>query len=328
MKRREFLIGSAFAAGSGARIWGQRSDSNKEKLDRIAIMTACFSSIIKNPSRQNDPKRTFELLDLPDMYAEHYGIHLLEPTCQHFTSTEPDYLKEFAGRLKKAKSGLNQISLGQLSPVLPNSSATLLCISSPEPELRLEAVELTRQWIDHAAFLGCTRVMVNQGTLMPEIRTETVATLKKMTDYGKSRNIKVTMETRGGGGGGAARGGRGRAGAGEGQAADAPARPTSYSGDWRVVVEVLKGAGAWTNVDIGNYPSEEDRHASLRVMIPMSSGSCHAHYAPERWNFHDTIQLTKDLGYKGIWSVESGGNNGPDAYAQVQTIVDALVKEL
>jgi len=326
MRRREFLIGSAFAAGTGSRIWGQRSDSDKEKLGRIGIMTSSFSSIIKNAARPDDPKRTMELLDLPDMYAEHYGIHYLEPTCQHFTSTEPAYLKEFSGRLKKAKSQLNQISLGQLSPVIPGSSATLLCISSPDPVLRLEAIELTKQWIDHAAFLGCQRVMVNQGTLMPEIRNETIATLKIMTDYGKAKNVKVTMETRGGGGG-AARG-RGPAVAAGDSGAAAQARPASYSGEWRVLVEVLKAAGAWTNVDIGNYPSEEERHAALRVMLPMSSGSSHAHYAPERWSLHDTIQISKELGYKGIWSVEAGGNNGPDAYSQAQTIVDALLKEI
>jgi hypothetical protein len=324
MKRREFLIGSAVAAGLPGRTWGQSAD--KEKLGRIAIMTSSFSSIIRNPAHPDDPKRTLELLDLPDMYAEHYGIHYLEPTCQHFTSTEPAYLKEFAGRLKKAKSQLSQISLGQLSPVIPGSSATLLNISSQDAVLRLEAIDLTKQWIDHASFLGCTRVMVNQGTLMPEIRKETIATLKTMTDYGKTKNVKVTMETRGGGGG-AGRGGRGRAGAAADKAEAAPARP-SYSGDWRVLVEVLKGAGAWTNVDIGNFPNEEERHAALRVMLPMSSGSSHAHYAPERWSLHDTIQISKELGYKGIWSVESGGNNGPDAYSQVQTIVDALLKEI
>lgn len=289
-------------------------------------MTACFSSIIKNPAHPDDPKRTLELLDLPDIFAEHYGVHYLEPTCQHFTSTETPYLKEFADRLKKAKSQLNQISLGQLSPVIPGSTATLLNISSPDPVLRLEGIDLTKQWIDYAAFLRCPRVMVNQGTLMPEIRTETIAALKVMTDYGKTKNVKVTMETRGGGGGGAR--GPGRAVAGGGSAEAAPAKPASYAGDWRVLVEVLKGAGAWTNVDIGNFPNEEERHAALRAMLPMSSGSSHAHYAPERWNFHDTIQISKELGYTGIWSVESGGNNGPDAYSQVQTIVDALVKEI
>jgi len=323
MRRREFLIGSAIVAGA-RRICGQTPQ--KEKLSRIAIMTACFSSIIKNPAHPDDPKRTLELLDLPDIFAEHYGVHYLEPTCQHFTSTETPYLKEFADRLKKAKSQLNQISLGQLSPVIPGSTATLLNISSPDPVLRLEGIDLTKQWIDYAAFLRCPRVMVNQGTLMPEIRTETIAALKVMTDYGKTKNVKVTMETRGGGGGGAR--GPGRAVAGGGSAEAAPAKPASYAGDWRVLVEVLKGAGAWTNVDIGNFPNEEERHAALRAMLPMSSGSSHAHYAPERWNFHDTIQISKELGYTGIWSVESGGNNGPDAYSQVQTIVDALVKEI
>ena len=317
-------MGAAVAVSATRRTWGQSAD--KEKLSRIAIMTACFSSIVKQPAHPDDPKRTLELLDLPDMYAEHYGVHYLEPTCQHFTSTETPYLKEFADRLKKAKSQLNQISLGQLSPVIPGSSATLLNISSPDPVLRLEAIDLMKQWIGHAAFLGCPRVMVNQGTLMPEIRTETIAALKAMTDYGKTKNVKVTMETRGGGGG--AGRGRGTAAAGGGSAEAAPARPASYSGDWRVLLEVLKSAGAWTNVDIGNFPSEEERHAALRAMLPISSGSSHAHYAPERWNFHDTIQISKDLGYTGIWSVESGGNNGPDAYAQVQTIVDALVKEI
>lgn len=324
MRRREFLIGSAIAAGSAHKIWGQASD--KEKLSRIGIMTSSFSSIVKNPDHPDDPKRTFELLDLPDMYAEHYGVHYMEPTCQHFTSTETPYLQEFAGRLKKAKIQLNQISLGQLSPVIPGSSATLLNISSPDGELRLEAIDLTKRWIDHAAFLDCPRVMINQGTLMPEIRTETIATLQTMTDYGKTKNVKVTMETRGGGGGGGR--GRGRAGARSGSAEAAPARSPSFAGDWHVLVGVLKGGGAWTNVDIGNFPSEEERHAALRIMFPMSSGSSHAHYAPERWNFHDTIQLSKELGYTGIWSVEGGGNNGPDAYSQVQTIVDALVKEI
>ncbi len=79
-------MGAAVAVGASRRTWGQSAD--KEKLSRIAIMTACFSSIVKQPAHPDDPKRTLELLDLPDMYAEHYGVHYLEPTCQHFTSTE------------------------------------------------------------------------------------------------------------------------------------------------------------------------------------------------------------------------------------------------
>src|ERR1017187_3848509 len=108
MKRREFLIGSAMAAGSG-RIWGQRPD--QAKLDRIAIMSLCFSSVIKSSAHPDDPKRTVEVMDLPDMIAEKYGVHHVEMQHSHFASTEAAYLEEFHGRLKKAKSQMNQINV-------------------------------------------------------------------------------------------------------------------------------------------------------------------------------------------------------------------------
>ena len=64
MIRREFLIGSAITAGAAGGIWGQSPD--KAKLDRIAIMSTCFSSILKSPLYPNDPKRTLDVMDLPD----------------------------------------------------------------------------------------------------------------------------------------------------------------------------------------------------------------------------------------------------------------------
>ena len=42
-----------------------------------------------------------------------------------------------------------------------------LNISTPEPTRRLETIDLTKQWIDHAVALGCPRVMVNQGLWRP-----------------------------------------------------------------------------------------------------------------------------------------------------------------
>ena len=53
MKRREFLIGSAIAAGSG-RVWGQHPDQSK--LDRIAIMSLCFNPSSRAPHIQTIPK--------------------------------------------------------------------------------------------------------------------------------------------------------------------------------------------------------------------------------------------------------------------------------
>src|ERR1700686_2144793 len=100
MGRREFLIGAAMAAGGAGKTWGQSSD--KAKLARIGVMTASLSSLFKDPAHPDDPKRTLELLDLPQVLSEHFGVRYLEPTCAHFLSTEKDYLDEFKARVKKA----------------------------------------------------------------------------------------------------------------------------------------------------------------------------------------------------------------------------------
>jgi hypothetical protein len=309
MKRREFLIGTAMAAGS-ATLRAQRPEQTR--LDRIAIMSLCFNPVIKSAAHPDDPKRTLDILDFPDMIAERYGVHRVELQHSHFASTEPAYLEEYRARLKKAKSQMNQI----------NVEFGALNISSPDPVLRLETIDLTKKWIDHAVILGCPRVMVNQGTLALEVRQSAIETLKTINAYAKTKKVFVTMENRGGGGGG------GRAGnpAPTAPSAAAPPRPPSPS--WEVVVEVIKAAGIWANPDIGNFPNEEARAAGLRVMYPLSSGSSHCHYDPERYSEADAIKLSKEVGYKGLYSIEAGANNGPDPYTAVQTILNELVHDI
>jgi sugar phosphate isomerase/epimerase len=305
MRRREFLLGSAVATGVG-RVWAQRPD--QAKRDRIAIMSLCFSSVLKSDAHPEDPKRTLEILDLPDMIAERYGVHHVELQHSHFRSTEPAYMEEFRRRLKNAKSQMNQINL-EFGP---------LNISSPDPVLRLETIDLNKRWIDHAAMLGCPRVMVNQGTLAPEVRQTAIDTLKTINAYAKAKKVFVTMENRGGGQAGPAVSG--------GASGAVPPRPPSPS--WEVVVDVIRAAGIWANPDVGNFPDEGARAAGLRAMYPLSSGSSHCHYNPERYNEADAIRISKEAGYKGLYSIEAGANNGPDPYAAVQTILDELIRDI
>src|SRR5436305_14645608 len=98
MRRREFLIGTAMAGASG-HLRAERPDQNK--LDRVAIMSLCFNPVIKSAAHPDDPKRTLEILDLPDMIAQRYGVHRVELQHSHFTSTETSYLEEYRVRLKK-----------------------------------------------------------------------------------------------------------------------------------------------------------------------------------------------------------------------------------
>jgi hypothetical protein len=314
MRRREFLFGSALGAGVD-RVWGQRPD--QAKLDRIAIMSLCFSSVLKSHAHPNDPKRTLDILDLPDMIVERYAVHHVELQHSHFRSTEPAYMEEFRRRLKKAKSQMNQINL-EFGP---------LNISSPDPVLRLETIDLNKRWIDHAAMVGCPRVMVNQGTLAPEVRQSAIDTLKTINAYAKVKKVFVTMENRGGGQGGRAGPGGGAATTVSGSSSGAiPPRPSSPS--WEVVVDVIRAAGIWANPDVGNFPDEGARAAGLRAMYPLSSGSSHCHYNPERYNEADAIRISKEVGYKGLFSIEAGANNGPDPYAAVQTILDELIRDI
>ena len=96
---------------------------------------------------------------MPDLIAERYGVHHVEVQHSHFLSTEPVYLREFRERVKKAGSQMNQICL-EFGP---------LNISATDPAPRVETIDLTKEWIDHAVELGCPRVMLNQGTLAPEV---------------------------------------------------------------------------------------------------------------------------------------------------------------
>ncbi len=315
MKRREFIIGSTVAAGvawaQGAKTWALSPD--KAKRDRISVMTLAFTSILKDPAHPDDSQRTLDILDTPEMIASHYGIHHVEVQHTHFISTELPYLREFRDRLRKANSHMNQICL-EFGP---------LNISSPDPILRVETIDLTKQWVDHAVELGCPRVMVNQGTLAPEVRQAAIETLKTMGEYGKSKNVFVTMENRGGrrrpSTPPAAASSANATGAGSG----APETP-----GWDVVVEVIKAAGIYANPDTGNFPDEESRAAGLRAMYPLSSGGSHVHYDPARFNEANAIKISKEVGYKGLYSIEASTINGPDPYSRVQTVLDELLRDL
>jgi sugar phosphate isomerase/epimerase len=292
MRRRDFLSSSAIAAGTTARAWGQ-SEPDRTKLDRIAIMTLSFNSVLKSAAHADDPRRTLDILDTPQMIADRYGVHHVEFQHTHFASTESSYLKELRDRLRKAKSSMNQICL----------EFGILNISTPDPVLRIETIDLTKRWIDHAAEVGCPRVMLNQGTLAPEVRQNAIAALKTMAEYGKKKKVFITLESRG-----------------------RSVTPTNPS--WEVVVEVIKAASIHANPDTGNFPDEAARHAGLRAMYPLSCGSSHAHYDPERYSEADAIAISKELGYKGLYSIEATAVNGPDPYVAVQTIIDELLKDI
>jgi len=166
------------------------------------------------------------------------------------------------------------------------------------------------------------------------------------------------VETRGGGGGG----GRGRGGqGGQGQGAPAaapattapgtqpaaapaagapapnaaagqpapPAGPPPLTGPaaWTLLAEIIKGAGAYSNVDVGgaNAANQEELHSCLKVMFPMTANTMHTR-VNARWDLATAMRyLEGELGYKGLYTIEaSNGHEGTRAiYDVVIATLDA-----
>jgi hypothetical protein len=339
MKRREFLIGAAAATGL---VYSRRSFARQRdaaKLSRVAIMSLSFNSILKNPSQPDNPARTLDIMELAEMYADRYGVHNVEMQHTHFPPEPVDatYLKAFRERLAKTKSQVTNINL-EFGPQN---------ISAGDPALRQQAVDRTKQWIDYAVILGCPRIMVNQGAPTQENKADAIAALKAMGDYGKSKNVMISMENRGSGAGrrGAPLAGAPPAGTPSGASATpaggtppaatqpptpapapaAPPGPPAYI----LLVEIIKGSGTWANCDIGNFPDQETQHAGMRAMFPLTDGNCHVKLNPARYDLPAALALTKELGYRGLYSIESGGSQaGTDPHENVQRIYDILVANI
>jgi hypothetical protein len=305
INRREFLIGSAVMAGA-ARGWGQTAD--RAKMNRVAVMSYSFDLIMKSARSGDAPQRTLDILDFPDEMAQRYGIHNLEIQQEHFLSTKPDYLGEFKNRLTKAQSRVTQL-------VLELGAHN---ISTTDPGVRSETIVLTNQWIDRAVFLSAPRVMINQGTLAPEVRTTAAETLKTIKAYADAKKVMVTVENRDDPPGYVSSTVRDSA------AAAPTERPPQHT--WEDEVQLIRAAGVWANPDMASFPDNAAREAGLRVMYAMATSS-HFKYMPNLFDSARTMQISKEVGYKGLYSIEAEPLT-PHPYPFVQTILDVLLRNL
>lgn len=337
MKRREFLM----AAGSGlliARNLRAQGAKDPAKAARIAIMSLSFQPILKNanmenatpsasqnvPPNQPELPRTLDLMDLGQLYADRWGVHNVEMQHTHFPSTEDAWLKDFTARLAKTKSQVSNINLefGDMN------------ISQTNPILRIQAIDLTKRWIDIAALLGSPRIMVNQGPLVPETRAIAISALKAMGDYGKSKGIKVGIENRG-----SYLPPAGTVAMAVTPALDAPPAQQTPAGPpaYQLLVDVIKAAGTNTNCDMGNFADQKLQHEGVRAMLPLSDGNAHVKMNTKRYDLAAAVTLANQIGYTGLFSIEANANltnspnspdMGSDPYANVQKIYDVLIASL
>jgi hypothetical protein len=291
MRRREFFIGCGITACMGK---GRAQTSNK--LDRVCVLSWSFRNLF---ARTRDkgvpaPAKDFDILEFPEMIADRYHIHNVEVQSMYFASTEPSYLREFGERLKRAKSRLVDIPLE-----FDNEGGPTPTISSQDPKLRQRAIELSLEWVDRAAELGSHAVMPNQGVIDSSDPSLTIAALKALKAHADSRKVAVILEDRG-------------------KAAGTP----------EVLARIIKASGIYANPDFGNFPDRETCERGLRELFPLADGLCHVKLNPAKFDLATCMQISKDAGFKGLYSIETDRNNGVDPYHAVQEILDALIQYL
>lgn len=334
MQRREFLTTTTAGVLIAPHL---RAQSTREpaKVARIAIMSLSFQPILKNanmenatpnasqnvPANQPQLPRTLDVMDLGQLYADRWGVHNVEMQHTHFPSTEDAWLRDFKARLARTKSQVSNINLefGDMN------------ISQSNPILRLQAIELTKRWIDIAALLGSPRIMVNQGPLVPETKAIAIAALKAMGDYGRAKGIKVGIENRG-----SYLPPAGTIAMAVTPALDAPQTPSGPPA-YQLLVDVIKAAGTNTNCDMGNFANQTLLEEGVRAMLPLSDGNTHVKMNTKRYDLAAAVKVANQTGYRGLFSIEANANltnspnspdMGADPYANVQKIYDVLLQAL
>jgi sugar phosphate isomerase/epimerase len=125
----------------------------------------------------------------------------------------------------------------------------------------------------------------------------TIDSYKQLAAYAGSKGIKVVVENHYG----------------------------STSEHPETLVKILSAAGVGSLPDFENFPDEATRDRGLRLLFPVAGGVAHAKMREGR-NFAGCMQIAKETGFTGIYSIEA--ESGGDRYAQVQKVVDALLEHL
>lgn len=178
-------------------------------------------------------------------------------------------------------------------------------LADPDEKVRNQAVENHKKWVDAAAALGCHSIRVNSFGTNDPAKWEVSATdgLKKLADYGATKNVKILVENHG-----------------------------WLSSDADLVMKVINGLNhdyVGTLPDFGNWcikrkdgarwgACEEeypDMYDGIKKMMPAAKAVSAKSYDFDKdgnetkIDYYKMMQIVKDANYSGFIGVEYEGNN-------------------
>ncbi len=314
MKRRDFLTrltGGAVAAGLAGSAGGLGAATRLAprpeagaNLARIAVSTWSLHNYFESTREKefNLSGRMLELLEFPELIADRYKVHHLEACAPHFASTEPSYLKEVKARLEGAQSQVVNM------PVDIAEFWTKGGLSDTDGAVRQKAVAGGKKWIDVAAVIGSEAVRCDPGRMNPNNLAPTVESYKELAAYGKSKGLQVIIENHGGVG-------------------------SEHPEELVKLFETVGADNFGALPDFANFPDNATAERGLKLLFPHARVVCHAkglefdaQGRETKFDFPKCVEISKQAGFKGVYSIEYEGPGDP--YAGVQKVLDELVKYL
>jgi L-ribulose-5-phosphate 3-epimerase len=269
--RRDFMktIGAGVAAGVLA---GTGATAAPQREYKVSLALWSLHKAIG--------AKKVDMLDVPKMSAQEFGIDGLELVSTLLASTEKSYLDTLA---KNAADNNVKMLL-----IMVDGQGD---IASEAEEKRNEAVENHKKWIDTAQYLGCHSIRMNWAGAPKDVVKEPVALraaiersvpgFRALADYGDGKNINVIIENHGG--------------------------PSSYPEAVVQLMETVDHERFGTLPDFGNFPEEVDRYLGIDILMNYAKA-----VSAKCYDFDPQTGLETKLDYPRIIStvVDKHGYNG------------------
>jgi sugar phosphate isomerase/epimerase len=156
--------------------------------DRIAVASYPFRDFILaaeyvTPAAKNNPK--MEIAEFAAHVVERFHVNKIEPWSAHFRSLEPKYIADFRSAVDRAKASVVNIAVDGKHSFYASDAGE-----------RQRAVAVNKQWIDAAVTLGSPsiRTHIAEADNQPPDLERCADTLKRIAEYGATRNVVVHLE--------------------------------------------------------------------------------------------------------------------------------------
>jgi sugar phosphate isomerase/epimerase len=171
--------GNSLQQGEYSGFLPPHAEFPKNPRERLAVASWPFRKLV------NTKNGTLPLLDFPQMVADKFGVHGIEPLDEHFPSTDAAYLDKFHSALEKSGSRVVNIPVGKLGGSFYDADA----------DRRARVVATAKHWIDVAAALQSPGVRMHVAPAKnPPDAALAAESLKQVADYGETKRVAVHLE--------------------------------------------------------------------------------------------------------------------------------------